>query len=91
MYTVKGMHMISVFLAIRDVNVVIFQKNYRFVMKTTTKNRKQNNRFLKMVVFKTLVFIKFVVSLTIVNQREDQPEGHLYFSLSSFQEKIEEF
>jgi len=60
--------MISVFLAIRDVNVVIFQKNYRFVMKTTTKNRKQNDRFLKMVVFKTLVFIKFVVSLTIVNE-----------------------
>ena len=29
----------------RDVNVFIFQKNYRFVMKTTTKNRKQNDRF----------------------------------------------
>ena len=31
----------------RDVNVFIFQKNDRFVMKTTTKNRKRNDRFLK--------------------------------------------
>ena len=29
----------------RDVNVFIFQKNDRFVMKTTTKNRKRNDRF----------------------------------------------
>ena len=31
----------------RDVNVFIFQKNDRFVMKTTTKIRKRNDRFLK--------------------------------------------
>ena len=30
---------------IRDVNVFIFQKNDRFVMITTTKNRKRNDRF----------------------------------------------
>ena len=41
-------------------------------MKTTTKNRKRNDRFLKMIVFKTIVlkndrFFKLVVSLTIVN------------------------
>ena len=74
----------------RDVNVFIFQKNDRFVMKTTTKNRKRNERFFKKFVFlkwwflkrsffKTfvfqndrfsIVFIKFVVSLTIVN---DEP------------------
>ena len=29
----------------RDVNVFIFQKNNHFVMKTTTKNRKRNDRF----------------------------------------------
>ena len=29
----------------RDVNVLIFQKNDRFVMETTTKNRKRNDRF----------------------------------------------
>jgi len=56
----------------RDVNVFIFQKNDRFGLKTTTKNRKRNDRFLKvrflkMVVFKTIVLIKIVVSLTIVN------------------------
>ena len=36
----------------RDVNVFIFQKNDRFVMKTTTKNRKQNYHFFKKFVFK---------------------------------------
>ena len=56
-----------------DVNVFIFQKNNRFVMKTTTKNRKQNDRFFKQFVFlkwsflKRSIFIKFVVSLMIVN------------------------
>ena len=48
-------------VVLRDVNVFIFQKNGRFVMKTTTKNRKQNDRF------KNDSFFKFVVSLTIVN------------------------
>ena len=37
----------------RDVNVFIFQKNDRFVMITTTKNRKRNDRFLKKL--KTIV------------------------------------
>ena len=60
-------------LTFRDVNVFIFSKNDRVVMKTTTKNRKRNDRFLKvrflkMVVFKTIVLIKIVVSLTIVNE-----------------------
>ena len=36
----------------RDVNVFIFLKNERFVMKTTFF---QKVRFLKMVVFKTIV------------------------------------
>ena len=29
----------------RDANVLIFLKNDRFVMKTTTKNQKRNDRF----------------------------------------------
>ena len=45
-----------------DVNVLIFLKNDRFVMKTMTKNWKQNDRFFKAIDFK-----KIVVSLTIVN------------------------
>ena len=58
----------------RDVIVFIFQKNDRFGMKTTTKNRKRNDRylkrsfFLKVRFFKMVVFIKFVVLLTIVNE-----------------------
>jgi len=32
-------------IACRDVNVFIFQINDSFVMKTTTKNRKRNDRF----------------------------------------------
>ena len=44
-----------------DVNVFIFQKNDRFVMKTTTKIE------IETVVLKTIFFIKFVVSLMIVN------------------------
>ena len=37
---------ISIFCtAVRDVNVFMFQKNDRFVMKTTTKNRKRNELF----------------------------------------------
>ena len=32
-------------VVLRDVNVFIFQKNDRFVMKTTTKNLKRNDRF----------------------------------------------
>ena len=35
----------------RDVNVFIFQKNDRFFMKTTTKNRKRNDRLFKKFVF----------------------------------------
>jgi len=35
----------DVLVSSRDVNVFIFQKNNRFVMKTTTKNRKRNDRF----------------------------------------------
>ena len=35
----------------RDVNVFIFQKNDSIVMKTMTKNRKQNDRFWKRSVF----------------------------------------
>ena len=34
-----------------DVNVFILLKNDRFVMKTTTKNRKRNDRFLKVRFF----------------------------------------
>ena len=35
----------------RDVNVIsFFFKNDRFVMKTTTKNRKRNDRFKKSVI-----------------------------------------
>ena len=30
---------------IRDVNVFIFLKNDRFIMKTMTKNRKRNDHF----------------------------------------------
>ena len=43
----------------KDVNVFIILINDP-VMKTTTKNRKRNDRFI--------VFIKFVVSITIVNE-----------------------
>ena len=46
---------------IRDVNVFIFLKNDRFIMKTMTKNRKRNDHFFK------VSFLKIVVSLTIVN------------------------
>ena len=60
---VKGFKSIAVN---RNVNVFVFLKNDRFIMKMTIKNRKRNDRFknnsfLKMVVFKT------IVSLTIVN------------------------
>ena len=47
-------------------------KNDRFVMKTTTKKEKRNDRFvfessfLKRVVFKMIAFIKLAVLLTIV-------------------------
>ena len=37
---------------IRDVNVFIFLKNDRFIMKTTTKNRKRNDCFSKKLLFK---------------------------------------
>ena len=63
-----------------------FFLNDRFVMKTTTKNRKQNDRFkkkvnlfkisflkrslLKKIVFSKQSFYKIVVSLTMV---EDEP------------------
>ena len=40
----------------RDVNVFIFQKNDRFVMKTTTKIRKRNDRFLKSQFLKRSFF-----------------------------------
>ena len=60
-------HRLKITYTDRDVNVFIFQKNDRFVMKTTTKNRKRNDRFSKRSFSKTIVFIKFVVSLTIVN------------------------
>ena len=75
----------------RDVNVFILQKNDRFVMKTTTKNRKRNNRFKndrflkkvrfsKMVVFKTIVFIKYVISLTMtLRQRSLTKRGNDLF------------
>ena len=52
---------------VRDVNVFIFLKNDRFVMKTTTNNRKRNYRFFKVRFLKMVVFIKLVISLTIVN------------------------
>ena len=39
-------------------------------MKTTMKNRKRNDRFFKWSFLETIVFIKIVVSLTIVN---DEP------------------
>ena len=42
----------------RVVNVFIFFKNYRFIMKTMTKIEKRNDRFLKKFVFKTLSFLK---------------------------------
>ena len=48
-------------------------KNDRFVMQTTTKNRKRNDRFLKRSLFqkvrfkRMVVFIKIIVSLTIDN------------------------
>jgi len=59
-----------------------------------------------MVGFKTIVFIKLVVSLTIINDDPslaivnnnpsltkigNRPEGHLYLSSSSFQENIKKF
>ena len=43
----------------RDVNVFIFQKNDRFVMKTTTKNRKRTDRFQKRSFFKKFVSKKW--------------------------------
>ena len=64
---------VSIIRHYRDVNVFIFLKNDRFVMKTTTKNRKRNDRFLKRSLFqkvrfkKMVVFIKIIVSLTIDN------------------------
>ena len=39
-------------LTLRDVNVFIFLKNDRVVMKKTTKNRKRNDRFVKGSFFK---------------------------------------
>ena len=36
-------------LVTRDVNVFIFSENERFVMKATTKKRKRNDRFLKVL------------------------------------------
>ena len=65
----------------RDVNVFILQKNDRFVMKTTTKNRKRNNRFkndrfLKKVRFSKMVVFKTIVNdgpmLTIINEDPDR-------------------
>ena len=42
----QGITIVSVdCIANRDVNVFIFQKDDRFVMKTTTKKRKRNDRF----------------------------------------------
>ena len=64
---------VSIIRHYRDVNVFIFLKNDRFVMQTTTKNRKRNDRFLKRSLFqkvrfkKMVVFIKIIVSLTIDN------------------------
>ena len=60
---------------IRDVNVFIFQKNDRFVMKTTTKNRKRNDRFFKNNRMKTVAnrFNKTIVfseNETIVFENE---------------------
>ena len=65
----------------RDVNVFILQKNDRFVMKTTTKSRKRNNRFkndrfLKKVRFSKMVVFKTIVNdgpmLTIINEDPDR-------------------
>ena len=50
----------------RDVIVFIFQKNDRFGMKTTTKNRKRNDRYLKRSFFLKVRFFKMVVFKTIV-------------------------
>ena len=38
-------HLEYLCVVLRDDNVFIFQKNDQFVMKTTTKNRKRNDRF----------------------------------------------
>ena len=46
---------------IRDGNVLIIQRNYRFVMKTTTKNRKRNDRFFKSSFLKKWSFLKTIV------------------------------
>ena len=52
-----------------DVYVFILLKNDRFVKKTTTKIEKRSffSSFLKWSFLKRSFFIKFVVSLTIVN------------------------
>ena len=49
--------------------IVFIFLNDRFVMKTTTKNEKRNDRFQKQSFSKTTVFKKLVVSLTIVNDK----------------------
>ena len=53
--------------------LIIFLKNDCFAMNTTTKKRETKRRFQKRLFkknrfLKTVVFIKFVVSLTIVNK-----------------------
>ena len=47
----------------RDMDRFHFLKNDRYVMKTTTKKQNTKRSFSK-----TTVFLKFVVSLTIVNE-----------------------
>ena len=50
----------------RVVNVLVFFQNDRFVMKTTTKIEKRNDRFKKRSFFKKVRFLKTVVFKTIV-------------------------
>ena len=50
---------LQLWLVAKDVNVFIFQKNYRFVMITTTKNRKTKRSFLKTIVFLKSSFLKW--------------------------------
>ena len=61
-------HRLKITYTDRDVNVFIFQKNDRFVIITTTKNQKRNDRFFfKKFVFLKMVVLKTIVLLTIVN------------------------
>ena len=76
----------------RDVNVFIFFKNDRVVMKTMTKNGSliktiayKDDRFFKMVVFITIFFKNLVVSLTIVN---DDPPLRIVNDENTFNQRI---